>query len=268
MNYPIVNMPFHQSGSIRYYTFDSLDEAGCTHAIFTRQGGVSPEPWNSLNLGGTVGDDPARVAENRQLVFQVMGRRPETLYDVWQVHSAEVVYADAPREPHVPHHKADAILTASSEVTLLMRFADCVPILLYDPTRGAAGLIHSGWPGTVKKVARAAVEAMQAAYGSRPGDLLAAIGPSIAAHHYEIGPDVEAQVCKAFGQEARTLLPSMNGKVQFDLWTANRLVLEACGVRQIEMAGLCTVCNRGDWYSHRGDHGKTGRFGVMIWLNR
>ena len=261
-------MPFHQSGSIRYYTFDLLDEAGLLHAVFTRQGGVSPNPWDSMNLGGTVGDDPDRVAQNRQRVFQTIGRNPDTLYDVWQVHSAEVVRATAPRKSHVPHYKADAILTDNPEVTLLMRFADCVPIILYDPTRRVAGLVHSGWPGTVKRVARAAVVAMQEGYGSQPHNLLAAIGPSIGAHHYEIGLDVEEQVHKAFGSEAAALLPSANGGVQFDLWAANRLVLEACGVHHIELAGLCTACHRDDWYSHRGEKGRTGRFGVLLGLGQ
>ena len=112
---------------LRYYTFDSLADCGVTQAIFTRQGGVSPEPWAALNLGGTVGDDPQRVAENRLRAFQAVGRSSASLYDVWQVHGDEVVIANAPRPPHTPHLKADAMLTDRPEVTLFMRFADCVP---------------------------------------------------------------------------------------------------------------------------------------------
>jgi YfiH family protein len=260
-------MPFHNSGSICYYTFATLDDTRVTHAVFTRQGGVSPEPWASLNLGGTVGDDPARVAQNREQAFLTVGRNSATMFDVWQVHSAEVVIADAPRKPNTPHQQADAIITDRPAVTLIMRFADCVPILLYDPIRHATGIIHSGWPGTVKRVARAAVEAMRDAYGTQPYNLIAAIGPSIGSHHYEIGPDVELQVRNAFGVNAAVLLPSTNGGVQFDLWAANRLILEECGVRKIELAGLCTACHLEDWYSHRGDKGRTGRFGVLIGLN-
>jgi hypothetical protein len=259
-------MPFHQYDAIRYYTFDLLDEAGLAHAIFTRQGGISPEPWASLNLGGTVGDDPARVAHNRKLIFQTIGRNPDSMYDVWQVHSARVVHADAPRKPEVPHLQADAILTVTPDVTLLMRFADCVPILLYDPIRRVAGLAHAGWPGTLKQVARTAVESMQETYGSSPGNLLAAIGPSIGVHHYSIRSDVEEQVRQVFGNDADALLPSANGGVQFDLWAANCLILEQCGVRQVEVAGLCTACDGEDWYSHRGEKGRTGRFGVVVGL--
>ena len=260
-------MTFHTSGSVRFYKFSTLDNLGVPHAIFTRHGGVSPDPWYSLNLGGTVGDDPVRVAKNREIAFNSVGRSLDTIFDVWQVHHVDVVKADAPRLPDSPHQKSDAIITDRTNVTLFMRFADCVPIMLYDPVRQAIALIHAGWPGTVKRVVQAAVEAMKDAYHSRPSDLLAALGPSIAAHHYEIGPDVEILVRNAFGSDATELLPTTHGKVQFDLWAANRLVLEACGVRQIEVAGLCTACNLENWYSHRGECGRTGRFGALIGLS-
>jgi hypothetical protein len=260
-------MQFHTFEAIRYYTFDSLDDAGVAHAIFTRQGGVSSQPWDSLNLGGTVGDDPARVGKNRQLVLEAFGRSSETIFDVWQVHSKDVIIAKAPRDLQAPHQRADAILTQNPDVTVLMRFADCVPILLSDPVHRAVGLVHSGWPGTVKRVTQAAVDAMHHTFGTQASDLLAAIGPSIGAHHYQIGPDVESQVRAAFGSDADALLVPVNGSVHFDLWAGNRLILEECGVRKIETAGLCTACHLEDWYSHRGEHGHTGRFGVLISVN-
>ena len=270
-------MPFHQPDSVRYYTFDSLDEAGITHAIFTRQGGVSPPPWASLNVGGLRGDDPARVTENRMRSFQAIGRAPQTMYDVHQIHSTEVICATAPRPLDVSHRKADAILTDRPEVTLFMRFADCVPILLFDPRRRVVGLVHAGWLGTVKGVVNAVVAAMQARYLTNPRDILAAIGPSIAAHHYEIGLEVVVQVQQAFGEDASALLrpviaapmpslPPSTASQLFDLWAANRLLLERAGVKHIEVAGICTACNLHEWYSHRGEHGQTGRFGALIVL--
>ena len=257
-------MPFHQPDSVRYYSFESLDETGISQAVFTRQGGVSAPPWESLNLGGTVGDQPAHVAENRQRAFLSLGRALSSLYDVWQVHSAVVVRADAPRPPEKPHIQADAIITDRPGVTLFMRFADCVPILLVDPVRRAVGIVHAGWLGTVRQVVGATVTAMQAEFGCQPADLLAGIGPSIAAHHYQVGADVVQQVKAVFGSEAKALLPEKDGCVKFDLWAANRLVLESNGVRNIEMAGICTACDLENWYSHRGEHGKTGRFGALI----
>ncbi len=259
-------MPFHEPDSLRYYTFQSLDDAGVVHGVFTRRGGVSPSPWKTLNLGGTVGDEPNRVGENRRRVFAALGVNIETIYDVWQVHSADVVCADRPRPPETPHLKADAILTDQPGVRLFMRFADCVPILLYDPARQVVGLVHAGWMGTIQKIIRLAVDKMRDKYRSDPGDILAAIGPSIGPDHYTIGPDVEAQVQRAFGPRAKDLLRKPESEVKFDLWTANRLILEEAGVSRVEISGLCTACHLEDWFSHRAEHGQTGRFGAVIGL--
>ena len=260
-------MPFHEMDTLRTYSFDLLDETGLIHAVFTRQGGYSPAPWHSLNLGGTVGDDPTRVKANRELAFRATGRDPATLFDAWLVHSAEVIYADAPRDPAKLPSQADAILTDRPEVTLFMRFADCVPILLHDPFRQVAGIVHAGWLGTVRGVVGKAVDMMIARYGSAVRDVHAAIGPSIAAHHYQVGEEVVQQVEEAFRMDASELLATNGGGVQFDLWAANRLILEQKGVQQIEISGLCTACHLEDWYSHRGENGKTGRFGVLVALN-
>lgn len=259
-------MPFHSNGTVRFYSFDILDEAGVINAVFTRQGGLSPEPWESLNVGGLIGDDPQRVYENRVISFKALGRSPASVYDVWQIHSAKVICTDAPRAANTAHKKADAILTDRPEVTLFMRFADCVPILLYDPVRQVVGVAHAGWRGTVEGVALRAVETMLDVYGCKSTNILAAIGPSIGPHHYEIGPEVAAEVKQSFGPESAELLLAYNGAVHFDLWNANRLQLEQAGIRKTETPGICTACHLEDWYSHRGEHGKTGRFGALIAL--
>ncbi len=256
-------MPFSSNNGLRYFTFDSLPST-VVHGVFTRQGGVSPAPWHSLNVGGTVGDDRERVQENRTRSFEALGRHLDSLFDVWQVHSADVVFGEAPRPPGVDHRKADVIFTDRPEVTLYMRFADCVPILLHDPKKHVVGIAHAGWLGTVRGVSSAAVGAMRERYGSMPEDVLAAIGPSIGVDHYEIGPDVLAQVEQAFGNASGTLIETHNGKTHLDLWAANRMQLEQAGVRQIEVAGICTACHLDDWYSHRAEKGKTGRFGALI----
>ncbi len=257
-------MPLHSSAPLPHFTFSLLDEAGVPHAVFTRRGGVSPAPWASLNMGGTVGDAPARVRANIRRALESFGRSPQSVYDVWQVHGREVVCADAPRNGG-EHARADAILTDTPGLTLMMRFADCVPVLLYDPRRRVAGLVHAGWQGTVKGAVLAAVERMSSVYGSRPADILAGIGPSIGPDHYEVGPEVVAQVRSAFGERTESLLPvAENGRFHLDLWRANRLWLEQAGVRRIETAGLCTACDLTHWYSHRRERGQTGRFGVML----
>ena len=263
-------MPIQRSDNIHYYVFDSFVEAGVTHGAITRRGGVSPQPWSSLNVGATVGDDLSRVARNRELTFRAFDRPLESLYDVWQVHSRKVVSTKAPRNPDQPHIQADAILTDRPGVTLFMRFADCVPIFLYDPIRGVVGLVHAGWQGTVKKIVYYAIQAMMGDYGCRPEDILSGIGPSIGPHHYEVGPEVALQVQQAFGQDASGLLISRNGdqtpRMQFDLWSANQLALEQAGIRNIEIAQICTACCTEDWYSHRAENGSTGRFGALIAL--
>jgi YfiH family protein len=260
-------MPFFQKNGIRYYQFEIFPE-NITHAVFTRQGGVSPAPWSSLNVGGTVGDDLQHVRENRIRSFKALGRVPESIHDVWQVHSSDVVYATEPRRMDEDYwNKADIILTDNPDLTLFMRYADCTPILLYDPLRHVVGIVHSGWLGTVRGAARVAVEAMSARFGTNPSDLLAAIGPSIGPDHYEVGGDVIAQVNGAFDQEAPSLLEVQDGRTYFDLWAANKLLLEKAGVNQIEVVGICTACNPADWFSHRGEKGKTGRFGGMIALS-
>jgi YfiH family protein len=258
-------MPFSLKNALRFFTFTIFPD-DVTQAIFTRQGGVSPPPWDSLNVGGAIGDDIAHVRENRIRSFEALGRPPESIFDVWQVHSATVVIADAPRPLDTQYQKADIILTDNPRVTLFMRFADCTPVFLYDPQKKAIGLVHSGWLGTVRAASLSAVQAMQDRYGSHPGDILAAIGPSIGPDHYEIGSDVIAQVQQSFGSQAGELLEERDQRVYFNLWKANQTLLEQSGVEKIEQAGLCTACNQGDWYSHRGENGKTGRFGALLAL--
>jgi YfiH family protein len=177
-----------------------------------------------------------------------------------------VAVAAAPRAPETPHPEADVILTDNPAVTLVMRFADCVPILLYDPVRGAVGLAHAGWMGTVRGTVLAAVRAMQSSFGSSPGDIRAGIGPSIGPDHYQVGEEVAVRVRQAFGAEAPDLLALRDGACYFDLWAANLLHLRRAGVREIETAGLCTACHLEDWYSHRAEHGRTGRFGAVLAL--
>ncbi len=259
-------MPFTQDGAIRYFRFDSLDKPGLFHAIFTRRGGVSPSPWHSLNMGASVGDTIERVKQNREKALQLVGVDPAKIYDVYQVHSDEVVHTDRPLDKNEPHIKADAIITNRPGVTLLMRFADCVPILFFDPIRYAIGIAHAGWIGTVNKIAAKTVKDMGQKFGSQPEDLWAAIGPSIGPDHYPVGYDVILRVKENFASQSDQLLTNRNGKSYLDLWLANQVALTEVGIRHIEIAGICTSCNLADWYSHRGEHGKTGRFGAVIGL--
>lgn len=258
-------MPFHEHDGLRFYSFDIFPNS-VTQAVFTRHGGVSPAPWHSLNLGGSVGDDPAHVAANRIRTFDALGRARASIHDVWLVHGTDIVYADAPRSLENHPERADIILTDNPEVSLYMRFADCVPLLFHDPKKQVIGISHAGWMGTVKGVAKTTVEAMQTRYGCKPEDIFAGIGPSISVDHYEVGEDVVSQFCEKYGKDAERVLQTRNSSTYLDLWTANLIQLQNAGVEQVQVSGVCTACHLDDWFSHRAEKGKTGRFGVLMAL--
>ena len=183
---------------------------GLVHAAFTRHGGVSEGAYASLNVGATVGDDLENVKINRQRCFNLMSRNILSRFDSWLVHGTDVLFANAPHPPDLPSPpKADIIITSNPAVTLFMRFADCVPILLYDPVRRVIALAHAGWQGTVQRVGQAAVEAMTQRYGSQPADLIAAIGPSIGPENYEVGQNVISAARSAFGAGAEELFAAV-----------------------------------------------------------
>lgn len=259
-------MRFQDHNGLRIARFESFPDE-VTHGFLTRQGGVSTGHLASLNVGGTVGDDPMHVHENRRRSFDALGRHLHSMFDVWQVHSADAVVARSPRPADKEHEKADIILTQEASVTLYMRFADCVPVLLCDSRRKVIALAHAGWLGTVRGASVAAVNAMSKHFASAPADIIAGIGPSIGPDHYEVGPDVTARVADAFGSDADKLIAVRNGKTYLDLWKANELQLRQLGVARIEVARVCTACNLQDWFSHRAEHGRTGRFGAILALN-
>ena len=258
-------MPFHERNGLRFYSFD-IFPATVKQGVFTRQGGVSAAPWRSLNLGGSVGDDPAHVAENRTMVFKTMGCDPASIHDVWLVHSTDIIYADSPRPIDAPPPKADIILTDNPNVSLFMRFGDCVPILFHDPKKKVVGIAHAGWMGTFRGVVGSAVQGMQSHYGCKPEDIIAGIGPSIGVDHYQVGADVISQFQEKYIQDADQIFQSRNGSTFLDLWTANAIQLRKAGVEQIQISGLCTACHLEDWFSHRAEKGKTGRFGALMAL--
>ncbi|GIV66368.1 MAG: peptidoglycan editing factor PgeF [Chloroflexota bacterium] len=260
-------MPFVEINGLEYYRFDLLGNE-VIQAVFTRKGGVSPQPWASLNLGGTVGDSRENVIENRRRIFDALGIEVESIFDVWQVHSDKILLSEKPRPLDHPHEKADAIVTNNPSITLFMRFADCVPILLFDPVHQVIGLIHAGWKGTVQKIAAKTVQFMAQQFNSSPADILAGIGPSIGVDHYIIGDDVVQEVNKSFGSQGKIVLHPVNGSIHFDLWSANEILLREVGVKSIQVAQVCTACDLERWFSHRAEQGKTGRFAALIKLRK
>ena len=248
------------------YQFESFDESIVGHGFVGRKGGVSQAPWESLNQGGGLGDSRENVIENRKRTFESIGRRVESLYDVWQVHSADVVVTDSPRPLDADHVKADAIITTNPEVTLFMRFADCVPILMYDPKKKIIATVHAGWQGTVKKIVEKAVSYLVEKFAVDASSIVAGIGPSIGPCHYQVGGEVADNVKREFPDDFQSLIHEKQNAFYLDLWKTNELQLRKKGVRSVEMAEICTACDTDTWFSHRAEHGQTGRFAAALFL--
>jgi hypothetical protein len=256
-------IPFFMPQALTFFEFTNLNQAGAPHAISARHGGVSPAPWASLNLGQGVGDAPERVSMNLAHILKARAWQRRLPVALAQVHGCQIQSASEVRDLETPA-QGDGLISQDASEILMMRFADCVPVLLFDPERQVAGLAHAGWKGTVLKVAAETVKVMHVRFGCRPKNILAGIGPSICADHYEVGEDVRSAAVTAFGEDTDLLQPSRPGKVKFDLRQANQRVLHEAGVQNIEIAGQCTVCQNEDWFSHRAKAGETGRFAAFI----
>jgi len=249
-----------------FYQFETLSNHPIVmHGLFTRLGGVSEAPFDTLNVGSTVGDDATCVRANRERMASVMDFSETDTRTVWQVHGTDVLVARQDEAPVWPPPKADAIITAEHDVPLVMRFADCAPLLFFDPINRVAGLAHAGWRGTLLGIGPVTVKAMSQAYGCHPQDIIAGIGPSIGPCCYEVGPEVVAGIREVFGASKPLVRSSGDGGGDhFDLWAANEQALRMAGVGRIEMARICTACNTHEFYSHRAEGGLTGRFGAVL----
>jgi len=240
-------------GGLHLLAWPALDASGADAAVTARSGGVSSGPYATLNLSLTVGDDPGCVRENRRRLAAGFGASPEDFVFARQVHGAGVrVVGAADRGSGAfcmddAIADADALITATPGLVLAILTADCVPIVLHDPHVRVLACVHAGWRGTVAGVSVAALAAMQA-LGSRPSDVIAGLGPAIAAARYQVGPDVHQAVTRAFGPAAAAFIrpdtppgarpdtppgarpDSGPDRWLLDLWAANRHALVEAGV--------------------------------------
>ncbi|QNI36004.1 peptidoglycan editing factor PgeF [Edaphobacter albus] len=259
------------------------------HGFSTRSGGVSAVYGTpSLNLGWTKEDDPAKVAENRRLLVEQVGRvakeePPMKLVTVRQVHG-NVIHRVKAKDAwsdrlETPEGKAvlegDGLVTNDSGILLGAGTADCVPVLLVNAANRTVGAFHAGWRGTAARIVQHGVEVMRREFGSRPEDLLAAVGPSIGSCCYTVGEEVREKFGAEFPYAAELfhVVQAKDGAEQLrvDLWEANRRQLMAAGVSEerITVVAECTSCavdrsGQRKYFSHRADAGRTGRMLNMI----
>lgn len=251
-----------------FYQFASLAKhREVLHAIFTRRGGTSVPPFRSLNVGGRVGDDPAAVRANHDLIFKTLSISPDQVVTAQQVHGAHVaVVGPSQRGTAVP--AVDSLVSKAPGVALTLAFADCLPLMLHDPSRHVIALVHAGWRGTIAQVAASTVAVLRQSFGCDPADILACLGPAIGPCCYEIGFDLAQKIREVFGPHSGLLVPQSDGTLHFDLPAAIRWQLELAGVQHVENSELCTSCHTEDFYSHRAENGRTGRFAAVLALRR
>jgi purine-nucleoside/S-methyl-5'-thioadenosine phosphorylase / adenosine deaminase len=262
-----------QRGDLPVLTWPAFDPWPVDILVTTRQGGVSAGRYATLNLSFAVGDDPARVRENRQRAAAALGTSLAGTVFAAQVHGGHaqiVTAADRGRGALAdgdPVGPADALVTTEPGLALAILVADCVPIVLYDPAAHVLACAHAGWRGTAAQVAAAALAAM-GPLGSRPEQVMAGIGPAIGADRYQVGEDVARAIRAAFGPDAEHLLtPAGAGRWRLDLAAANRQALLAAGVPdgQIHLTGLATGPDPGLFFSHRAEQ-PCGRFALLARL--
>lgn len=249
--------------------FDTLGD-GVEAVVTTRHGGTSTGPYAGLNLGDHVGDDPAAVRANRDLVAEALGVAALTIPD--QCHGARVAVVDddlagaghtGGTDAAARLGATDGLVTDRPGIALTILVGDCVPVVVWDPARRALGVAHAGRLGTVLGVVPAVITTLGERYGSRPGDLRIGIGPHIGATSYEVGPAEVAEAEAAF-PGLGVCTPTAGGRATLDLEGAVRAQLADAGVASdaVERAGIDTLRSTDRFFSHRAER-PCGRFALV-----
>jgi YfiH family protein len=262
---------------VPYITFPVLSaQPFIKHGFSTRLGGVSNGIFSSMNFGVDTSpyqDEPANIKENYIRIAESIGVDPHSFVISKQVHKTNiriVTENDRGKGLFIPtdYSEIDGLITDKPGITLVTKYADCVPLFFVDPKNKAIGLTHSGWRGTVQKIGKVTVEKMQETFGSNPEDIIAVIGPSIGPECYEIGEEVATEFKKAFpyNWSEGILVDKDNGKYQCNLWAANHTVLAEAGLhpKNIHISGVCTCCNSDLLFSHRKTEGKRGSLAAFL----
>lgn len=269
---------YHASNNLWYGRFSVFPKNKVIHAISTRFNGVSIPPFDGLNLALHVGDNPQQVVENRCLFCTGLGLDPKQITTCQQIHGNRIVYitkekigagsvslADTIKD-------TDALITDLPNVALTLFFADCTPIMIYDPVQNAIGAAHGGWRGTVGEISLHMIEMMQKKFNTNPTDCIASIGPAIGTCCYEIGDEVADKFKQLYKKDSNLILKrdKTTRKYHLNLQKANALTLQKAGLtaQNIDTADICTACNSKVFFSYRADGRKTGRIACLIALKK
>ncbi|MFF7792454.1 peptidoglycan editing factor PgeF [Streptomyces sp. NPDC007991] len=235
--------------------------SGAHFAFTDRWGGVSAAPYEELNLGGAVGDDPDAVRTNRELAAKSLGVEPDRVVWMNQVHGADVAVVDGPwgSSPGIP--SVDAIVTTRRGLALAVLTADCVPVLLADPVAGIAAAAHAGRPGMIAGVVPAALRAMTE-LGAEPSRIVARTGPTVCGRCYEVPEAMRAEVSAV---EPAAYAETSWGTPAVDVSAGVHAQLDRLGVRDRAQSPVCTL-ESDDHFSYRRDR-TTGRLAGYVWLD-
>jgi len=265
-----------ENRGVTYLSFPILEDTGLvSHAFSTRLGGVSKGDFATMNFSFTRGDDRDDVLENYRRMAAALGVDRERMVLTWQTHTTNVRRVTVEDEGKGivrdrDYRDVDGLITDIPGITLVTFFADCVPLYFLDPVHKAIGLSHSGWRGTVKRMGQVTVDAMKEAFGTRPEDIIACIGPSICGDCYEVGEEVSDEFADAFLEKYHDviLLKKQNGKYQLDLWKANEIVLKEAGIKgdNLAVTNICTYCNPQLLFSHRRTAERRGNLCAFLSL--
>ncbi|MCC7074261.1 MAG: laccase domain-containing protein [Deltaproteobacteria bacterium] len=233
---------------------------GVSHRFFGRIGGTSPHPWRSLNTSFDVSDAPARVEENLARVRFQVGVPRGALFACTQVHGAEVRLVQPGDDAAlVLCERADALVTTAPGLAVAVRPADCAPLLLAVDDGRAVAAVHVGWRGAVAGIIARAVASLCSAALVDPQRLVAAVGPCIGAQAFEVGPEV-VSAARGLGVDVEPLVrPGRDDRAHLDLGGLALALCAHAGVTQVERVGGCTASELERYFSHRAEHGQTGR---------
>lgn len=255
------------AGDLQLITSPVLEKfENLVHGFTTRLGGESKAPYDSFNLGRHVEDEAVRedAVNNRARLCKALGLDFEKAAIPGQVHSSTVKSVEENLER--PEMKAvDGLLTSSAGLPLILHFADCVPVIVYDPVRSVAGIFHAGWRGTAGRIVRVGVEKMIGDYGCHAKDMVAAVGPAIGRCCYPTGEEAFQQLHESVDYP-EPLFGDMEGQKCPDLKAINAMQLMESGVEEVDISHWCTACNPEIFYSHRRSGGVTGRQAAIVSL--